>query len=353
MPRYTSFGPARATSIDLCVRDFVAHSRYRADTRIICDRVDAPFQGVDIEPAPAAGAGGHLVKAWRLAAQISRRPTDLVVVQQHLPTAFVIAARLNKPVLFHSHNYQKRSANPARRALRAWRYSRLKGLVLVSQSCVDQFAADWPGVALPRSVVHNGLDMRDWTPASARQKQIFVAGRATPEKGVLESMRAVADALPSAPGWTALFMVSEGKRNPDYFALVAAIAARFPDRIEIRENQPHSAVKAAYENAAIALVLSRWNEPFGRTALEAHAGGAALMSSGTGGLREISGPAAAMVDPNDHAAVAAALDRLIADDGLRLRLGAEGRQRVASLFDIRTVSSRLDDIYDSTLKGAR
>ena len=351
MPRYTSFGPARATSIDLCVRDFVAHSRHRAGTRILCDPVEAVFEGFDLEPTPKAGAGGHLLKAWRLAGQIRRRPTDLVVVQQHLPTAFVIASRVKAPVLFHSHNYQKRSANPARRALRAWRYSALKGLVLVSQSCVDAFERDWPGVGTPRAVVHNGLDMRDWTPAPVRDKRIVVVARAAPEKGVLEAMRALAEALPKAPGWTAQFMLSEGRRNPDYFAEAAAIAARFPGQIELLESQPHSAVKAAYESAAIALVLSRWNEPFGRTALEAQAGGAALISSGSGGLAEISGPTALMVDPDNHAAVVAALMALISDDERRTRLGREGRERVAALFDIRVVSSWLDDIYEAVARA--
>ena len=52
--------------------------------------------------------------------------------------------------------------------------------------------------------------------------------------------------------------------------------------------QPWSFVKAKCEQAAIALVPSKWDEPFGRTALEAHAGGCAVVSSGTGGLAEIS-----------------------------------------------------------------
>ena len=353
MPRYTSFGPARATSIDLCVRDFVAHSRHRAQTRIICDPVEVPFAGFNLEPAPAAGPGGHLLKAWRAAAQIRRSPVDLVVVQQHLPTAFVIARRLKTPVLFHSHNYQKRSANPARRALRAWRYKSLDGMMLVSQSCVDRFERDWPGVALQRAVVHNGLDMQSWTPAPVRRNQIFIAGRAAPEKGILEAMRAVAEVLPGAPGWTAQFMLSEGARHKDYFGQIAAIAARFPGRIDILENQPHSAVKAAYETAAIALVLSRWNEPFGRTALEAQAGGAALISSGSGGLREISGATALMVDPDNHAAVVDALSSLTSDDDLRHRLGREGRDRVAALFDIHVVSSWLDDIYESIARDGK
>ena len=63
-------------------------------------------------------------------------------------------------------------------------------------------------------------------------------------------------------------------------------------RAEIQTDQPHSVVKRAYESAAIAIVPSIFPEPFGRTAIEAFAGGAALVASRSGGLSEVVGDAA-------------------------------------------------------------
>ena len=355
MPRFTSFGPARATSIDLCIRDLVENSRYRATTRVICDEVEAPFPSVNLEHVRPNRFGGPMVKAWRIASLIRKQPTDLVIVQQHLPTAFVIATRLDIPVLFHTHNFQKHTEKPFRRALRAWRYAGLDGMIMVSAACAQQFKDDWPEVSLPIGIVNNGLDMGQWTAAPLREKEILIIGRAAPEKGILEAMTAVAEVLPNAPGWKARFILSESLRHREYYAQVKQIAARFPDRILILENQTYDIVKSACEKAAIALVLSRWEEPFGRTALEAHAGGAALISSGTGGLTEISGPAALIVNPNEHHAVVAALASLTQDDDLRARLAAEGRRRVVNLFDIKTVASHLDEICQAAmaLAGSR
>ena len=50
--------------------------------------------------------------------------------------------------------------------------------------------------------------------------------------------------------------------------------------------------------AAIVIVPSRWNEPFGLTALEALACGAPLIVSPRGGLPEVAGEAAVYANPD-------------------------------------------------------
>ena len=353
MPRFTSFGRARATSIDLCVRDLVEYSRHRHSIRVICDKVEEPFPGISVEQISDGGFGGPMAKAWRTASLILQKPTDLVIVQQHLPTAFVIAKRLRLPVLYHTHNFQKRPTSRLKRALRSWRYAPLAGMVMVSDACIKQFNLDWPDISLPTAAVNNGLDMEIWRPETSRAKEILIVGRAAPEKGVLEAVRAAAEVLRQFPEWKVRCILSESVRHPDYFVLIKETASAFPEQMTIMQNQTYDVVKQAYERAAIAMVLSRWDEPFGRTALEAHAGGAALISSGTGGLAEISGPSAIIVDPDDHARVVDALSLLASDDELRIRLACEGRARVASRFDIRNVASSLDDFCETITEVKR
>ena len=78
--------------------------------------------------------------------------------------------------------------------------------------------------------------------------------------------------------------------------------------------------------AAIVVVPSRWQEPFGLVALEALASGAALICADRGGLREVAGDAAVYVDPDDPAALAAAIRALAADAARRAALGQAGRR---------------------------
>ena len=49
---------------------------------------------------------------------------------------------------------------------------------------------------------------------------------------------------------------------------------------------PHNKVLKVYRNTSIAVVCSRWEEPFGRTSLEASSAGCAVIISNRGGLPE-------------------------------------------------------------------
>ena len=345
LPRGTSFGPARATSIDLCVHDFVLNSRYAQATRIHCAAVAEPYAGFEMR-FDEGGAGGQALKALRFARRIKAEGAGLTVVHQHLPTALLLSKLLPHPVLLHTHNFQRGMAPSLGRRLRRWRYSSLAGVIFVSEECRSDFHQNWPDVPVPTFVVHNGLDMSLWTPASTRRKQILVAGRAAPEKGVVEAAKALRQTLPQLPGWTGLFMLTEVDRHPAYYAELLKVVADCNGAIEIVTNQPHLAVKKATEESEIALVLSKWREPFGRTAIEAHAGGAALISSGSGGLREVSADTCLYVDPDDEKALTEAIMKLGSDDDFRRHLAAAALERTLQNFEIRKVSGTLDGVYD-------
>jgi glycosyltransferase involved in cell wall biosynthesis len=272
----------------------------------------------------------------------------VVVVQQHLPSAAALRARIGEPIILQKHNFLRQSRDAAwLRGASHWRRAHqmnaLAGLTFVSHAVLGQFEQDWPDVTIPRRVVPNGFDARAWRPERARSKMVLAVGRVTPEKGLLEAARAVAAVLPRHPDWTTTFVVSEPHRFADYFAAIVAALAPLGPQARLLVGRPFDEIKALNEQAAIAIAPSVWREPFGRTCLEAHAGGAAVVSSGTGGLREISGEAALFLAAVEPARIAEAVEALIVDDPLRERLAADGRARVERLFDVRRVSAELDD----------
>lgn len=77
-----------------------------------------------------------------------------------------------------------------------------------------------------------------------------------------------------------------------------------------------------------------------------------VVSSGTGGLREISGEAALFLSAVEPARIAEAVEALIVDEPLRERLAADGRARVERLFDVRRVSAALDDFCAEAIERA-
>ena len=194
--------------------------------------------------------------------------------------------------------------------------------------------------------------MRAWSAAKPKERSILCVGRALRGKGHLEAMAAIVRALPSRPEWTARFMVSDpvaADREPETVQALRDAAKAFKGRIRVDLNVPYAEVKAAWESAAVGMVLTTGPEPFGRTALEALASGAALITSGRGGLAEICGPCAVTADPGEADRLAAALGQLMDEPERRAELARAGRKRVEQLFDIRTVARQMDDFIEACL----
>lgn len=351
LPRGMAFEAQHASSVELCVSEWVSGSRHRATTTIVAERSDKPpLLDVAIARLPPA----RRLRAPRLALAmrtgVAGKP-DVIVTQQHANTAAQIAlANRDRPVVLQTHNLIDPPVTGRGAAAANWmkrrEFATLAGLTLVSEAARADFERNWPEVTVPRAVVTNGCDFSTWhpAPASAREKRIMVVGRNQPEKGIAEAAAGVRAFLHERPDWRATFVLSATDANEPYFAQVLAAMGGADAQCEILISIPFAEVKRTTERAMIALVASRWTEPFGRTALEAHAGGAALISSGTGGLAEISGDAALYLDAVTPEAITAALGRLADDHALREDLASRGAQRVRTLFPLAAADGRTDSV---------
>jgi len=353
MPPGKHFGPLRATSIDLDTRDFVRFSQYRETTRVVVDKVDPLFERVNTIFYPDRSVTADATAASHVGKVASEVDADVIVVQQRLPLAARIArAAPQARIVLHTHNFQKNFADrPAverliRMPYRRYLYRQLDGIIHVSETCEKDYLQHWGDIGVPSAVIGNGLDFCEWEPRAARAQEVLCVARFAPEKGVLEAALAAAQVLPEFPDWTMRFILSEVDRHPRYWAEFHAAASQFHDQVRIEKDQPFDQVKAAYEQVAIALVPSKWVEPFGRTALEAHAGGAALISSGSGGLSEISGETALMLSEVSSGSIARALRLLMTNAQRRGELAKAGAERVRIHFDIRQQAAALDQFIE-------
>jgi glycosyltransferase involved in cell wall biosynthesis len=352
MLRNAHFGPRLAASVELCVRDLIVHSRYARTTLVVCPPVDEPFDGVEIATIPDPGISGNLGKAWGVAQLLRRRGVDLAIVENHLPAAAFIALTSGARVILHTHAYVKAPENALDGAFRGQEMRALSGLAFVSEYALGQFRADFPRQRAAQRAVPNGLDMRAWSATKPKDRSILCVGRALRHKGHIEAMAAITRALSSRPDWSARFMVSDpaaADLEPETVNALHAAAAPFNGRIRVDSNVPYAEVKAAWERAEVGMVLTTGPEPFGRTALEAMASGAAVITSGRGGLAEICGPCGVIVEPSDADGIARALGQLLDAPERRAELARAGRKRVEALFDIRAISRQMDEFIETCL----
>lgn len=344
LPPGSRFDALRPTSIETVVRSMGVQSRDQDDLIVICD--EGADQGSDLNTLAITPELSPARRARIVAAHIARLQPDLVEVHQHMPSAAALAKRIfDVPVVLYRHNLLPRTGNP----LKAWRHRRraalFDGHVFVSEVGRKQFADQYPHLAERAVSITNAIDTALWTaPVNGRAPLIAFAGRAAPEKGLAPLCLALATALDAAPDWRVELALSDWGTHQAWSEAQVAPLARFGDRVKIVHNAPHDEVRTLFQRAAIVAIPSLWQEPFGLVAIEAHAAGAAVLSSGLGGLAEASGGHALVVTPAEDFAdrLAEGLLWLIQHPVERDTLAQGGQFYMSAAHDAHDRSQQLD-----------
>ena len=123
------------------------------------------------------------------------------------------------------------------------------------------------------------------------------------------------------------------------------------DRLGFTGHQPDPAL--ALRSLDVVVHASTRPEPFGRVIVEAMACGKAVVAAPTGGAAELfeDGVSALASPSGDAAALASTLQRLIADAGLRARLGKAARAAAVSRFDRGRLAEEWSTVYADALAG--
>jgi glycosyltransferase involved in cell wall biosynthesis len=204
----------------------------------------------------------------------------------------------------------------ARRAPRLARGVLRRARLVVAASTALAEAARQLGAREVR-VIPSGIEIPPDVGAEREPPEVLYVGRLSAEKGVLE--------LVEAARGLKLVVAGDGP-----------LRARVP---KARGFVAHDELQLLYARAAVVACPSR-REGFGVACLEAMAHGRPVVATSVGGLRDlvVDEETGLVVPPRDPAALRAALRRLLADQELRRRLGAAGRQRAQERFSWATVT---------------
>lgn len=322
MPSGCRFSASQPNSMETVVRTLF-EAAPSGDVRIFCCE-GADDRGLsNVETLP----GGRKRRSVLIEKLRAFRP-DLVEHHQQVKQALLVSKALPEAAhVLYRHNALK----PARTWIDHWRYSRrydrMDGFVFVSETERDAFVQTYPELRRRAFAVPNPIDPDPWfASVEDREPVIAFAGRAMPEKGVGALCEALPGVLDRHPGWRAVLMLNDWDQHRVWAEPQLAPLKPYGARVEVMRSAPIGEVRRIMKSAAIALTPSTWDEPFGLTAVEAHVAGAALISSGRGGLREASGPHALYLRAVTPRLIAEALERLILNPGERLTL-ARGAQR--------------------------
>jgi glycosyltransferase involved in cell wall biosynthesis len=307
---------------------FVADAVERLRSRGVSVDVVSPASFRHYGLAYGAGVAGNLrarpwlvlalplfLGAFARAARAAARDAD--VVHAHWLPSGAVALATRKPVVLTLHGTDVELARRVPALARAI-LGRMHVVLAVSNALADE--ARRLGARDVR-VVPNGVELPERVGEETEPPEILFAGRLSREKGVLELVDA-----------------ARGHR--------LVVAGDGPLRARVTQARgwlPPDELASLYSRAAVVACPSH-REGFGVACAEAMAHGRAVVASDVGGLRDlvVDGETGLLVPPRNAAALRGALERLLADRELRLRLGANARERVRELCS-------WDRITDATL----
>ena len=203
---------------------------------------------------------------------------------------------------------------------------------------VSQFTADQVVELLgyPRgriSVVHHGVDaMPAGRPGDAESltKRYGISGDFLLHVGAIQRRKNV-ERLVAAferldARYTLVIAGTDGYGSEAIRARIAASRAR--ERIRVTGYVDRATLQALYRAAAV-LAFPSLDEGFGIPVIEAMSAGLPVVTSDRGAMREVSGDAAVLADPENTDALHDGLVRALTDQELRERLHRDGRMRAA------------------------
>lgn len=215
------------------------------------------------------------------------------------------------------------------------------------------------GGHLPSVVVPPGVDTDRFVPLLPDQRAamrarlglpadgrlVMSVSRLVPRKGMDVLIRAAALLAPSRPDLT-VAIAGDGRDRARLERLIRATGAP----VRLLGRVPHADLAGTYACGDVFAMLcrNRWagleQEGFGIVFVEAAAAGVAQVAGDSGGAAEavVDGETGIVVaHPEDPAAVAAALARLLDDPDARARMGAAGRSRAVEAFSYDVLAARL------------
>ncbi|MFI5036288.1 MAG: glycosyltransferase family 4 protein [Acidimicrobiales bacterium] len=214
---------------------------------------------------------------------------------------------------------------------------------------------DQMGVPLERlTVVPVGVDhtvFRPYDGVAKRPGRLMVTSSSdVPMKGLVPLLEAVAKLRAERE----IELTVIGQPQPKGRVALAIARLGLGDIVTTITGVSDEELAHLYGEAQVAVVPSLY-EGFSLPAIEAMACGVPVVATTGGALPEVvgvSGETGLLVEPNDPDALVSAIRRLLDDEALRQRLGANGRRRVQERFTWQVTARGTAACYDAILTGA-
>jgi len=223
-------------------------------------------------------------------------------------------------------------------------------IIAISQKTKDDLIELLSVDASKIEVIYQGIDPVFNSPQSTEQKEAVIAKYNLPGKfllsvGTIETRKNLLLTVKSLVHIDDVPLVVIGKPTK-YLDKVKQFLAekKLTERVIFLHGVTFAELPAIYQLASIFIYPSRY-EGFGLPVLEAISSGTPVIAATGSCLEEAGGPDSLYVDPDDENDLAQKINRIFADENLRQKMIAGGKQHAAK-FENRRLSAQLMQLYN-------
>ena len=277
--------------------------------------------------------------------------SSLLEIQAHYPLAVTIHHPITK-----DHKLEMQNAINWKERLSSSRWHnflpmqkkvapQLKNIICVSQPSKEDVISEFKVDEKKITVIPNGIDIGIFKPSSIKKSLSFrivtTASADIPLKGLRHLILALPRVIRQFP-LTSLTVIGKSPEKSNLNKLIDDLDLE--DKITFRSGISEKEIVKTYHDSDIAVIPSLY-EGFGFGAGEAMACGVPLISTDSGGLKQVIGDAALKIKPGSVNEIEEGILKLFSEEKIRQELAEKGRERMEEFFDWKIAASAYIEVF--------
>ena len=291
LPYKENYSLEKASAASLWVSEFFRNSKFKNNNFIYGNTnsknyLTKNYTNINLKSLKSKFQSTTNEYSYKLIKEINNKKINLIEIHNRPLILFNLIKQIQNRFIFYFHNDPLSMKGSKTIEERLFILKNVEKIIFVSEWVKDRFFKDLDlKLSTKTEVVYPSVNKQK---ATKKYKYITFVGRLNHSKGYDIFQKTIQKILDEFPEWKSLSVGDEDRRS-----------------IYINHNQHkelgflnHKRTLDILNQSEIAVVPSRWEEPFGRTALEASSRGCATIISNRGGL----------IETTDHAIVLKKLD---------------------------------------------
>ena len=221
----------------------------------------------------------------------------------------------------------------------------LKNIICVSQPSKEDVISEFKVDEKKITVIPNGIDIGIFKPSSIKKSLSFrivtTASADIPLKGLRHLILALPRVIRQFP-LTSVTVIGKSPEKSNLNKLIDDL--NLEDKITFRSGISEKEIVKTYHDADIAVIPSLY-EGFGFGAGEAMACGVPLISTDSGGLKQVIGDAALKIKPGSVNEIEEGILKLFTEEKIRQEVAKKGRERMEEFFDWKIAASAYIEVF--------